>query len=192
MSKTMNKTMIKINKHHSSRGPEDGFVLLSAAAALILLLGMCGLAVDVGRMYITKNETQAYADSAALDAAMKLDGSAAGIQAASAVVAATVNTWQFNTTSFTGTTVDFSQDGVSGWDSSPVNPANANPPHGLSSIVPGVTTGMVTAEIIGEDTHAARVRVSITNFPFNFFSPWIAQQATARTIIASVPYEHGP
>jgi uncharacterized membrane protein len=73
---------------------------------------MCGLAVVVGRMYIAKNETQAYADSAALDAATKLDGSAAGIQAATAAVAASVNTWQFNTTTFTGTTVEFSTDGV--------------------------------------------------------------------------------
>ena len=61
---------------------------------------------------------------ATLDAATKLDGSSAGIQAATAAVAASVNTWQFNTTSFTGTTVDFSQDGVSGWSSSPSNPAN--------------------------------------------------------------------
>jgi len=124
MSNTMTQTKMKINKRNRSRGSEEGFVLLSAAAALILLLGMCGLAVDVGRMYITKNETQAYADSAALDAATKLDGSSAGIQAATAAVAASVNTWQFNTTSFNGTTVEFSQDGVSGWDSSPANPAN--------------------------------------------------------------------
>jgi Flp pilus assembly protein TadG len=120
----MSKTMTKIKKHHSSRSPEKGFVLLSAAAALILLLGMCGLAVDVGRMYITKNETQAYADSAALDAATKLDGTATGIQNATAAVAASVNTWQFNTTSFTGTTVDFSQDGATGWSTNPSNPAN--------------------------------------------------------------------
>jgi len=111
-------------KNNKGRESEEGFVLLSAAAALILLLGMCGLAVDVGRMYITKNEAQSYADSAALDAAAKLDGSAAGIQAATAAVTASVNTWQFNTTSFTGTTVEFSTDGVSGWDSSPSNPAN--------------------------------------------------------------------
>ncbi|HTD43126.1 MAG TPA: Tad domain-containing protein [Bryobacteraceae bacterium] len=121
MSYTMTKTKIKNNK---DRGSEDGFVLLSAAAALILLLGMCGLAVDVGRMYITKNEAQAYADSAALDAATKLDGTATGIQNATAAVTGSVNTWQFNTTSFTRTTVEFSQDGLTGWDSSPSNPAN--------------------------------------------------------------------
>jgi Flp pilus assembly protein TadG len=69
---------------------------------------------------------------------------------------------------------------------------NVSPPNGSSSIVPGLTTAMVTAELIGEGTDAARIRVSINNFPFTFFSPWIAQQATARTIIASVPYEHGP
>jgi Flp pilus assembly protein TadG len=121
MGYTMTKTTIKNNK---DRGSEDGFVLLSAAAALILLLGMCGLAVDVGRMYITKNEAQAYADSAALNAATKLDGTATGIQNANAAVTASVNTWQFNTTSFAGTTVEFSQDGLTGWNSSPSNPAN--------------------------------------------------------------------
>jgi hypothetical protein len=48
------------------------------------------------------------------------------------------------------------------------------------------------AEVFGEGTDAGRIRVSINNFSFNFVSPWIAQHATARTIIASVPYEHGP
>lgn len=67
-----------------------------------------------------------------------------------------------------------------------------SPPNGANAIVPGLDPTMVTAEIIGEGTDAARIRVSINNFPFNFFSPWIAQHATARVIIASVPYEHGP
>ena len=73
-----------------------------------------------------------------------------------------------------------------------INVADPNAPNGSSSIVPGLTTDMVTAEIIAEGTDAARIRVSITNFPFTFFSPWIAQHATARTIIASIPYEYGP
>lgn len=67
-----------------------------------------------------------------------------------------------------------------------------NAPNGSTSVVPGLDPTMVTAEIIGEGTDAARIRVSINNFPFNFFSPWIAKHATARVIIASVPYEHGP
>ena len=66
------------------------------------------------------------------------------------------------------------------------------PAQGAKSVVPGLTTSMVTAEIIAEGTDAARIRVSITNYPFNFFSPWIARQATARPIIASIPYEYGP
>jgi Flp pilus assembly protein TadG len=66
------------------------------------------------------------------------------------------------------------------------------PAQGANAVVPGLTTAMVTAEIIAEGTDAARLRVSITNYPFNFFSPWIAAQATARPIIASSPYEFGP
>lgn len=69
---------------------------------------------------------------------------------------------------------------------------NPSPPVGATSLVPGLTTNMVTAEIIAEGTDAARIRVSVTNFPFTFFSPWIGGSATARPIIASVPYEHGP
>jgi hypothetical protein len=71
---------------------------------------MCGLAVDAGRIYITKNEAQGYSDSAALDAATKLDGTLAGLQAARDAVAASVNKWHFGTNSFTGTLVEFSKD----------------------------------------------------------------------------------
>jgi len=35
-----------------------GFVLVTMAIAAIALIGMLGLAVDVGRMFIAKNETQ--------------------------------------------------------------------------------------------------------------------------------------
>jgi Flp pilus assembly protein TadG len=115
--------MKRIN-HKISIDRESGFVLFSGAIMLIVLLGMCGLAMDVGRMYITKNEAQAYADSAALDAASKLDGTSNGIQAATAAVSASVNSWQFNTTAFSGSTVQFSQDGLTGWSTNPGNPAN--------------------------------------------------------------------
>ena len=115
---------MKRTDHRISGNREAGFVLFSSAIMLIVLLGMCGVAVDIGRMYITKNEAQSYVDSAALDAATKLDGTANGIQAATAAVSASVNKWQFNTTSFSGSTVEFSQDGVSGWSTNPGDPAN--------------------------------------------------------------------
>ena len=58
-------------------------------------------------------------------------------------------------------------------------------------LLPDLTTDMVTAEIVGEGTDAARSRVTISNYPFRFLSPGIAGAATARPIIASVPYEWG-
>ena len=55
-------------------GRERGFVLVTMAVAAIALIGVLGLAVDLGHMFISKNETQAYCDSAALAAALALDG----------------------------------------------------------------------------------------------------------------------
>jgi Flp pilus assembly protein TadG len=68
---------------------------------------------------------------------------------------------------------------------------DANPGADAKGLVPNLTTDKVTAEIIAEGTDASRIRVTISNYPFTFFSPWIAHQATARAIIASVPYEWG-
>jgi Flp pilus assembly protein TadG len=66
-----------------------------------------------------------------------------------------------------------------------------NPPAGTPGLVPNLTVDKVKAELIAEGTDASRIRVTITNYPFTFFSPWIARQAKARDIIASIPYEWG-
>ena len=55
------------------------YILVATALSLPFLLGVGGLAIDIGRMYITKNEAQAYVDSASLAAARQLDGTSAGI-----------------------------------------------------------------------------------------------------------------
>ena len=56
-----------------------GYILVATSLSLVFLLGVAGLAVDIGRMFITKNEAQAYVDSASLNAAMQMDGASAGI-----------------------------------------------------------------------------------------------------------------
>jgi len=101
-------------QYHTTRNNDAGYVLLATTVGLVVLIGMSGIAVDIGRMYLTKNETQAYADSAALTAALKLDGTATGIQLAKDSVSASNNKWRFNAVSFTGTIVEFSTDGASG------------------------------------------------------------------------------
>lgn len=50
--------------------------------ALVILMALAGLGVDLGRMYLIKSELQAFADSAALSAALRLDGTPPGFQAA--------------------------------------------------------------------------------------------------------------
>jgi uncharacterized membrane protein len=42
------------------------------ALSLFLLLGVCGLAIDIGRMYVAKSEAQSFADVAALNAVAQL------------------------------------------------------------------------------------------------------------------------
>src|SRR5690349_24730694 len=87
---------------------ESGFTLIATAVCLIALIGMLGLAVDLGRVYITKNEAQAFTDAAALAAARCLNGKASGITNANAAVTATMSTnrWNMATTSFSsGNTV---------------------------------------------------------------------------------------
>ena len=79
---------------------------------------MAGLAVDMGRMYITKNEAQSYADSASLYAVQQLDGTSAGITAADNAVANNPMKWGFGTTAFSGTTTEYSTDGSTNWATS--------------------------------------------------------------------------
>lgn len=98
-----------------SRAPkrERGFSLAMLAICATVMFGMLGLAVDVGRMFIVKNELQTFADASALAACAKLNGSGAGITAADAVATAgplgtTVpNGWNFDTTSITNVATSY-------------------------------------------------------------------------------------
>src|SRR5712692_1963455 len=100
-------------------GGERGYVLITMAAAAIALIGVLGLAVDVGRMFIAKNETQTYCDSAALAAALALDGTTTGITSAKAAVTNSANAWNLNTTSVSNPTVTFATSLAGPWVSSP-------------------------------------------------------------------------
>jgi uncharacterized membrane protein len=63
-------------------GKEQGFVLIVTCVALAVLLGLAGLVIDVGRMYVVKSELQAFADAASLSAALQLDGTKTGFNRA--------------------------------------------------------------------------------------------------------------
>ena len=54
-------------------------MLITMALTAVALVAVLGMAVDIGRMFIAKNETQAYCDAGALAAALALDGTTVGI-----------------------------------------------------------------------------------------------------------------
>src|SRR5437660_8997002 len=93
---------------------ERGFVLIATAFGLIAMLGVAGLSVDLGRMYIAKNELMAYSDAASIAAALQLDGTPAGITRAHNA-AAGIGTgphamgWDFAAKPITGATLQFAK-----------------------------------------------------------------------------------
>ncbi len=105
------------------RRSESGFTLIATAVCLIALVGMLGLAVDVGRVYITKNEAQAFTDAAVLSAARELNGKSSGIANAQAAVTAAMSAdpWNLGTNAFTSgnTTVAFATAAVGPWVTTP-------------------------------------------------------------------------
>ncbi len=89
------------------RTQRRGYTLIAFTLGLPLLLGMVGLAIDLGTMYTAKNEAQSMVDSAALDAALKLNGTQSGVANALSVVASNPKQWQFGTSAFTSVTTTF-------------------------------------------------------------------------------------
>jgi uncharacterized membrane protein len=102
---------------------ERGFVLIAMSVTMLLLLAVMGLAFDVGRIYVARNEAQVFTDAAAMAAASKLDGTKAGIGLAREVVAHVPMRWNLGTQEFRGVVVEFSADG-SKWDSDPRDAAS--------------------------------------------------------------------
>jgi uncharacterized membrane protein len=93
-------------------------VLIAMSVAMLLLLAVIGMAFDLGRIYIARNEAQVFTDAASMTAASKLDGTAAGLTKAREAVAHLPMRWNLGTQPFTGVIVEFSADGSS-WDTDP-------------------------------------------------------------------------
>jgi uncharacterized membrane protein len=101
---------------------QRGFVLIAMSVTLLLLLAVMGLAFDLGRVYIARNEAQVFTDAAAMTAASKLDGTAAGITRANQAVTGLPMRWNLGTREFTGVVVEFSADGAK-WERIPKDAA---------------------------------------------------------------------
>lgn len=93
---------------------------------MVLLLGMIGLAFDVGRIYIARNEAQVFTDAASMTAAARIassmDGSKSGIEAARKAIDDLPMRWNLGTQRFTGIIVEYSAD-AEHWELSPADSA---------------------------------------------------------------------
>lgn len=104
------------------RQKRSGFVLIIMTAASIAMVGALGLAVDMGRLFIIKNETQHFCDSAALAAVLKIDGTSTGISNAKAAATSLADNWNFGTTTVSSPTVEFATTSTGTWTNAPPNP----------------------------------------------------------------------
>lgn len=103
-----------------TRTRNRGFTLVTTGVCSMAMLGMLALAVDLGRIYVVKNEMQAYADAASLAAALELDGTQAGISRALSAVSNDANRWNLGTANFTGTQTDFATAASGPWVTNPI------------------------------------------------------------------------
>ena len=63
--------------------------------------------------------------------------------------------------------------------------------NGATQLLPHLTTGIVSATLSGAGTDDARITVTISNYPYNFISPYMSKSTWFRTVRASEPYEIG-
>src|SRR5579864_3468246 len=104
------------------RQRRSGFVLIIMTAASIAMVGALGLAVDMGRVFIIKNETQHFCDAAALAAALQLDGTDAGVTLATSTATGLGDNWNFGTTTVSSPTVEYATTSSGTWTNAPPNP----------------------------------------------------------------------
>ncbi len=74
------------------RNPQQGQILVLVALGLIVLIGVMGLAVDMGYLRYVKRQVQAAADAAALSAGLELSSCGTGCSASITTAAETAST----------------------------------------------------------------------------------------------------
>jgi len=117
----MESPQLKSLKRQPERA-RKGFSLLTAALMGVAAIGMVGLAVDLGLMYVAKSETQAFTDSAALAATLELDGTQEGLDRAVEQVVSDPNRWMFGTQEFNNIEIQFAKDLEGPWEPYPSDP----------------------------------------------------------------------
>jgi Flp pilus assembly protein TadG len=114
---------------------ERGFTLVMVTFCAFALFGILGLAFDVGRMFITKNEAMGYADAAAVAAARELDGTLFGGQNARSAALQAWGRWNFSNASFASPVVEFSTSKDGPWSATPASWSNV----GFARVTASVT-----------------------------------------------------
>src|SRR5215472_1538181 len=122
-SRNRNSEIGSRRSYRRDRNGRRGYVLITMAAAAVAMFAALGIAVDVGRLFIAKSETQTFCDSAALTAALALDGTPNGISGAQHAVANNQNTWNLDSTQVSTYTIDFANSSTGPWDPNPASPA---------------------------------------------------------------------
>src|SRR5580765_6835306 len=157
------------------KNKRSGFVLITMGFTVIALVGVLGMAVDIGRMFIAKNETQAFCDAAALSAALALDGTTGGIANAKTAVTNSTNTWNLDTSQVSSPTVTFAKALGGPWDPNP-NPATGYNYAKVSTTVPMSLYFMpviVSQTSQNVNSSATAAQVALTSFPQGL-SPYTA------------------
>jgi Flp pilus assembly protein TadG len=170
------------------RQRQSGFVLIIMAAASIAMVGALGLAVDMGRVFIIKNETQHFCDSAALAAALQLDGTSAGITNATSAATSLADNWNFGTTAVSSPTVEFATTSSGTWTNAPPDPPTDYLYARVKSSVsvpmyflPVVMTTKVYTQTVNSQAIAGQVPLSTLNTGLSPYSA-IAQDNTVSTL----------
>jgi Flp pilus assembly protein TadG len=104
------------------RSRRSGYVLIATSFGLVFLLGVAGLSIDIGRMYLTKSEAQAYVDAAAMAAAKELDDTSAGVARATAAVGRDTDKWRFETAPFSNVSTTFATSSTGPFTDTPPDP----------------------------------------------------------------------
>jgi len=108
---------------------QRGSIMLTTAVSLFAILGMLGLSIDLGRVYIAKHEAQAFADLSAVAAVRHLNGKQTGIDAATAELNNSTNKWNFGTQLFASNirTLEFSKSQTGPWENPPTSAGGSKP-----------------------------------------------------------------
>lgn len=159
------------------RPKQRGFVLILFAISCAVLIGFLGMAIDLGRLYLVKSESQNFVDSTALAAAARLDGTQAGIISAANIVAQNMQKYDLASKPFTNVATRFATSVTGPWYEANVAPArsrfvrvrsSANVPMYFMPLVAAKQNGIVAAS--GTAAQVEKKTFTEGIFPFSPFA----------------------